>query len=297
VDMIKEYQVTGNLVLETNSEGLSLASANFYPILDYICNQFSIDKSRVTIVTNNAEESHPKYTIQVNGDHWISNCKPIFNYVLKEKTFEYTAGAFFGKPNWHRLVLGAWLYKDPQCLLTMHYNPQDERHRIDAGFGDINIMAPEELTAVTEFVNKCPIILDDGFLNYTIGPPMHYNIIHQYHKIFVDVVSETYVSGLSFFPTEKTLRPIIAKTPFIAMGPAGYLNNLKRMGFKTFNSWWDESYDDLSDYDRVKAIQCTMAPILKLSSSDLRELTKDMTPILEHNRLHLRKLNAESVKL
>ena len=66
----------------------------------------------------------------------------------------------------------------------------------------------------------------------------------------MDIVVETYVSGQSFFPTEKTLRPIIAQTPFIVMGPKGYLANLRRMGFMTFGQWWDESYDNIANDDQ-----------------------------------------------
>ena len=34
--------------------------------------------------------------------------------------------------------------------------------------------------------------------------------------------------------------------PFIVLGPKGYLHNLKRLGFKTFGTFWNESYDDVS---------------------------------------------------
>ena len=44
VDMIKEYQETGALVIRTNAEGLCLSSAKFDPVLDYLCDKFSIDK-------------------------------------------------------------------------------------------------------------------------------------------------------------------------------------------------------------------------------------------------------------
>jgi hypothetical protein len=158
-------------------------------------------------------------------------------------------------------------------------------------------MAPKELSSVTEFIKYCPIVLGEGFINYTIGPPTHYNIIHQYKNIFADLVVETYVSGTSFFPTEKTLRPIIARTPFIIMGPAGYLGNLKRMGFKTFNNWWDESYDNYSDYNRLRQIKLVLENIFKLNNDDLHSLLLNMQDTLEYNRNHLQKINSFSVKL
>ena len=300
VDIIKEYQDTGKLSINTNAEGICLNAAKFYPVLDYICDKFSIDKSQVKIVTNNIEEYHPVYKILPQHDHWIINCKPIFNYALNAKNQNLKhLGCFMGKANWHRLIMGSWLHTNhkDKTLLTLHYNPQFEKHRIDCGVNDVNFFAPVELGAVVEFMKNCPVTLDEGFINPTIGPPTNYNIIHQYENIFADLVVETYVSGASFFPTEKTLRPIIAKTPFIVMGPAGYLSNLKRMGFKTFDNWWDEGYDDYSDYDRLCQIKTLLENIFKLTDYELHSMLIDMRETLEYNRNHLQKIDSFSVKL
>jgi hypothetical protein len=299
-DIIKEYQTTKRVVIKTNSEGICLTTTKFYSALDYICDKFDIDKSCVTIVTHNVEETHPDYKIVVHNNHWITNCKPIFNYKLEAKLSQLThAGCFLGKANWHRLLLSAWLHTNyvDKTLLTIHYDPISERHRLDCNISDINVMAPEELELVAPFLKHCPIVLEEGFINYTIGPPTHYNIIHQYHKIFVDIVSETYVSGMSFFPTEKTLRPIIAQTPFIVMGPAGYLGNLQRMGFQTFNRWWNEDYDNYSNYERLCQIKQVLEDIFKLDNSSLQQLLIDMQETLEYNRKHLQKIDASRVKL
>jgi hypothetical protein len=299
-DMIKEYQETGGLVIRTNTEGLCLTTAKFYPVLDYLCDNFSINKKKVTIITNNVEESHPEYKISVQGNHWITYCKPIFKYNLDPKTMNLKhVGCFLGKANWHRLILSSWLHTNylDKTLLTMHYDPSSERHRLDCGINDINIMAPAELESVVQFIKHCPLTLDEGFLNYTIGPPTHYNIIHQYKNIFADIVVETYISGRSFFPTEKTLRPIIAQTPFIVMGPAGYLGNLRRMGFQTFDRWWSEDYDNYSNYDRLCQIKQVLDNIFKLDNNNLQSLLKDMQNVLTYNRNHLQKINSSSVKL
>jgi len=299
-DIIKEYQTTNEVVIHTNSEGVCLNSARFYPVLDYICDKYNIERSHVTIVTTNVEEAHPDYNISIQDNHWITKCKSVFNYKLEVKSKELKhVGCFLGKANWHRLILSAWLntnYKE-KALLTMHYDPLEERHRLESGMTDINVFAPEELSSVAQFIKHCPVTLDEGFLNYTIGPPTHYNIIHQYKNIFADIVVETYISGRSFFPTEKTLRPIIAQTPFIVMGPAGYLGNLKRMGFRTFDRWWNEDYDNYSNYERLCQIKQVLEDIFKLDNNNLHELLVDMQSTLEYNRKHLQKIDASRVKL
>ncbi|CAB4128934.1 hypothetical protein UFOVP112_106 [uncultured Caudovirales phage] len=300
-DMIKEYQITGSLFINTNNEGISLRAVNFYNVLDYVCEQFNIDKSKVTIRTTNAEEIHNEYKILTVKDHWIDMSKDAYNILLdpKQSTLA-TVGCFLGKPNWHRLIISAWLYNNykSQCIQTMHYNPADELHKIDSEFTKINVEASQEdLESVVSFIKHCPVTLNEGFINYTIGPDKHYNIISQYSNIFLDLVVETYVIGNTFFPTEKTLRPIIASTPFIVMGPQGYLENLRRMGFCTFNKWWDESYDNYAGYQRTQIIRGLLTDIFTWDQAKVTRLLVEMADTLDHNYNHLKKITGSAVKL
>ena len=84
-------------------------------------------------------------------------------------------------------------------------------------------------------------------------------------------------------PNEKTGRPIIAKTPFIAYAGRGFLGNLKKIGFKTFDKWWSEEYDN---YEGVQRIQRMLLQIKNISSQPIENLYRmynDMQPVLEHN--------------
>ena len=77
---------------------------------------------------------------------------------------------------------------------------------------------------------------------------------------------------------------MLAKTPFIIQGPQGYLSTLKSdYGFKTFDQWWDESYDQLQNYDRIKKIYQVIDHINTLSDNDKLSMYADMTQVLEHN--------------
>jgi hypothetical protein len=299
-DIIYQYNSCGNVTITTNSEGLCLRSANFYSTLDYVCDKFKFNKKLVTILTCNVEEFHSEYNIKILRNHWIDECKNYFGLPLLEKKENIkTVGCFLGKPNWHRLALAAWLnaFYSTQTLLTCHYDPIQERHAIDSELTKLNQLAANELPLVIPFLKKCPIISDEGFLNYTIGPPTHYNILSKYSNLFLDLVVETYITGTSFFPTEKTLRPIIAKTPFIIMGPQGYLANMQRIGFKTFSNWWDEDYDNFSEYQRLIEIKKIVTKIFTWSDVKLHNTLNEMSEILEYNRLLLRQMDGGDVKL
>ena len=290
VDMIKEYQETGELVISTNNEGICLEYCKFYSLLDYVCEKFSIDKSKVTIITSNSLEKHDQYKIDTaNNFHWFSQTKESIpnDYIpSKEKLLKHV-GCFVGKLNWNRAIILSWLAKNfaDQCLLTCHYKNEDSQ-KLQSELTDLNFYNSSELSNVIEFLKYCPIEIDESFDEFTIGPPKHLTILKQYKNIFLDLVVETYIMGNTFFPTEKTLRPIIAKTPFIILGPKNYLANLKELGYKTFSKWWNESYDHYEGVQRIEEIKKIVGTILAMSTLELQLLLSDMNNILNHNYNH-----------
>lgn len=299
-DIINEYFSTGKVVITTNSEGLCLESTSFYKTLDYVCEKFQISKKSITIQTCNVEEIHPDYIIQILDNHWIDECKTYFKIKIPNKNKKIkTVGCFLGKPNWHRLALSAWLYTNyhDKILSTCHYDPGQERHIIDSELTTLNKLAASELPIVISYMQHCPVCLDEGFLNYTIGPPTHYNLLSKYPDIFLDLVVETYITGRSFFPTEKSLRPIIAKTPFITMGPQGHLSNMKRIGFKTFSNWWSEDYDNFNGYQRIVEIKKVLTDIFTWPNDKLHNTLEEMIEILNYNKLLLETMKGSAVKL
>jgi len=108
---------------------------------------------------------------------------------------------------------------------------------------------------------------------------------------FLSLVTETsYYYPMPTFG-EKTLKPIVAHRPFILIAPAGTLKLLRKLKFKTFSQWWDESYDLIVDnHKRLEAIYDIVETILKKDNQELEKMLKEMQPILEHNYKNLRHL-------
>jgi hypothetical protein len=105
----------------------------------------------------------------------------------------------------------------------------------------------------------------------------------RYQDIFVDIVGETFVDGVTFFPTEKVIRAMLLKKPFIVYGSECFLEYLRQMGFYTFNDYWDECYDG---YQRQQRLSKMIEVIDSLSSkplSVLADMLQHMNPLLEHN--------------
>ena len=99
----------------------------------------------------------------------------------------------------------------------------------------------------------------------------------------VNVVLETVVDGSKIHLTEKILRPIACAQSFIIMAGPGALEYLKAYGFKTFDKFWDESYDAEHDtVTRMEMIVTTMREIQQLTDLDWKEINL----IAEYNKQH-----------
>lgn len=112
------------------------------------------------------------------------------------------------------------------------------------------------------------------------------------NKSFCNVVTESeYFSNnpnesayKSIFITEKTMKPINNYQPFIIVSGYGTLHKLKGFGFKTFDKWWDESYDLIQDdYERLRKILELVKSINELPFEKLYEMQNEMKDILIHN--------------
>ena len=103
-------------------------------------------------------------------------------------------------------------------------------------------------------------------------------------KTFVNIVTETLIENDVVFITEKTYKPIYVCQPFIIVGNAYSLKKLKELGFKTFDKWWDESYDDELDFEkRMHKITKILEEIANWDFDKCNQIRKEMREILTHN--------------
>ena len=102
---------------------------------------------------------------------------------------------------------------------------------------------------------------------------------------FCNIVTESLWWSGPIHITEKTDKCFSAGQPFVLVAGSGYLKKLKELGFKTFDKWWDESYDDEIDDDiRINKVKETINFIGKLSIAQCEKIYKEMIPILKHNK-------------
>jgi len=111
-------------------------------------------------------------------------------------------------------------------------------------------------------------------------------------KSVVEVVSEFTCYDYGHVISEKIIQPIISKKPFVLIGDREILKCLQHSGFRTFDEFWDESYDDMYYDDRMVAIAKLVANLQKtfdnytLDQYNNVVYSDSMQEILEHNYHH-----------
>jgi hypothetical protein len=290
--IIHEYQQNGSAVIYLNGEGPCSDSVGLYRILDNVCNKFQFDKSKITINTHNAEEFHSEYIISLKPQFWLQTTKATArrwefskdDFIEKKQPTKNLFGCLYNIPSWNRLCLLSYIRRTTksQSLLACNGTWQPDQHNTYY-LNPITDFCPNEVFNIVEFIKQgiAPLPEHPG---HKPDEKENTKILKFYNDFFIDMVAETYTNGLTFSPTEKTIRPMYALTPFVIFGPQGFLSNLKsRYGFKTFEQWWDESYDDYQNYERITKIYKVIDYLDSLSMSDREAMYKDMQPILLHN--------------
>ena len=186
--------------------------------------------------------------------------------------------AFLAMLNHYNMINGSELSFDKLNLDETNLNRDIFFNH--SAFDDQNIKAIEQLTPlyldVTEFeTNQAQSFFKETYLN-----------------TWYSAITETYFYeyyNTSMFFSEKIFKPVCAMHPFVLVGQQFSLKYFKKLGFKTFDSVWDESYDTIRDpVQRMDAICKLMQNLNRKSKHEWIEMYYKIQPILIHNFNHLK---------
>jgi hypothetical protein len=248
------------------------------------------------------------------------SCPKIINFVLwytfpelqnfscnldLEKKFLYSC--LNGQPRTHRKTLIAMLYQNnliDQGMISYHANPlpippentsfgsfdknNNMRMRLTVPFSRIN----EELSVCretkilhTQYSKELAQSIKSEQILGTPNDPETFLRPYFLQQSLVYIVTETVGNYPYPFLTEKTWKAMTSSMPFMVLGAKHSLKFLKECGFKTFNDFWDESYDQVdSVYERCSII---VNNLLMLKNQDWSQLLLRMQPIIEYNFNHV----------
>lgn len=110
------------------------------------------------------------------------------------------------------------------------------------------------------------------------------NLSSYYFECFIDIINETRYAQPTANYSEKVYQAMQYLRPFIVVAPPKTLEYLRSMGFKTFNEFWDESYDDEFDHgERLAKIFTLIDQLFAMTNQEQRDLYDKMVSVLIHN--------------
>ena len=113
------------------------------------------------------------------------------------------------------------------------------------------------------------------------------NMKDWYTDSYINLVTETFF-GRNVFLSEKIFKPLSNLQPFIVLGDYGTLTELKRLGFKTFEPFIDESYDlEIESKNRIDKIEIEIEKLKNKSIEEIHEWYYSIKDILIHNQRHM----------
>lgn len=278
---------SAHIFLTTTTEGPCLESVGLFNLLDEICDRYNYPKNQITIYTANWLAHHDQYRVikQDNMDEvkeWPSMSD------LPRKKFSdgfKHFGHFINHGNIYRLQLGSYLFAHHrlQTLQTYHYKADFDYHRDFIGLEDLVFRGTDvpEIHRAIDLLSNSPIMLD-AVDTYPI-PTGNTGLYHHYKDFFVEIVCQTFSKGQTFYVDEKLWRPMLLKTPFMVQGSSNTIVNLRKLGFQTFDRWWDEGYSEDPEDCQVSAVIENIKRLGNLSIDQLEKIYQEMTPALEHN--------------
>jgi hypothetical protein len=206
-----------------------------------------------------------------------------------------------------------------QRNLFLCYNRGIRYHRtvvlcelIRAGIFDRGIISysqriPNTKNLITQY-GRADLYEAAAYLDSVLPLELEYNLqketpsnvltLNHHSKTFLSLVTETLtekeVMHLFLYQTnvhspiffsEKIWKSVAVGQPFLVVSSKGYLKELQNQGYKTFNKWWDESYDNEPDLEnRIKMIANILVDLSKLNIQQLKTIRNEMLPILVHNQ-------------
>lgn len=230
-------------------------------------------------------------------DHDVGVCNPSLCYSLAHQCRGHYVKPCKQAPMWADMIVGRILTKQHEIRARCLYEllTRGWQHHVIVTAREIEFDAiPDDIQQSAVWQQKLPNY--DHYESYNFSSNFHGDI----KLTFGDVISKDpelimpwrmYHNSLysvviadseGYYLDEKIARPMIATRPFIVMGPAGYLKELRNLGFATFDPVIDESYDlELNDQKRYSLALDSLG---KLAHQNPQSVYDRLKKRLQHNR-------------
>jgi hypothetical protein len=247
ISQLYAIPATDPVTIDLQNEGISLEASGLLAVIDKWVDDTGRDPHTVMIETPNIFE-HVPYRL-IGRSHFFDRQRTD-KYMIPPVPINQSArlfGLFVGCYTAERQMIAQDIYDHylDNFLISVMRNL------------DTNHVWPEHIWNLGSLDN---LHVQD---QYKDGPNTNRSLLKFYDQFQIEVISESVVRGPSFFPTEKTVRPIVGNRPFLAFAPRHFIKQLRNTGFRTFDSLWNEDYDNFEGVERWQAMRATIDGIIE----------------------------------
>ena len=276
------------IILDLFPEGTNLYKNSIWHTIEQVASKHSVQVSEIYLETCDLHAEYPCKVVK-KEPAWFNM---ILNYPNMFSTKFSNAhdkifGHFVARPSWDRVILHDHIKSKAKSLYSFR-QAKNKPISYENTLEDIKYYYPKDFKYYQDIADSLPasnIDLKNDKADFITFPNNTLPLAPFYKRIFVDIVSESIIDKKICFITEKTVRPILFKSPFIIMAGQGFLATLRKFGFKTFDTWWSEDYDNYTGVGRLEKIKELIDSISQMQN--LFDIKLDMQENIEHNYSHL----------
>jgi len=247
-------QYSGQQITIRLLDGENTGFSGFESFMTYACDTLNIPYSNVTFESHSADIKNFNLT-QLKLGIFISVAQYLPREFNRDLTNARFVGCLLGRYNLSRFRLAYEL--DQTFANDTYITFQPDVKFINDQLRHFGVEYQQELAwiATKQFDRDLVSTHHMGMINWYDACRSYGNVWNRYQ---IEVVSET-DSMDNFWFTEKTANCLATGKPFVLVSGQGSLARLRDMGFRTFDSVLDETYDRESNpYDRIKHLTASL---------------------------------------
>lgn len=278
-EQLETHAQDDNVVLDMGAEGASLRALGIFNVIEHWRSRH--DKPAESVMVDrwpNTVEDIPyrrAYRPRVSHFFWLSDRYRPTDII--EPVHRYQFGYFMGRQTLPR-----------RRIMWDMYHGHRERSLMSVMSGSYGLS--ESIDRVHDWTYN---IDEQEFLRWFDSPPVgsidgnsiqdqyeetkntNLDLLSVYNQFDIEIVAESYTQGDTFFPTEKTIRPLAAGRPFLLYGSMDFLARLRDLGFKTWDDVWSETYDHYQGPERWRYMKSVIDTLSQHDPKDLWEVCKE----------------------
>lgn len=272
-----------NIELTIEDEGWDFVATGVEGVVKETCDAVGIPYTNICFVSSNLNTNLKYFQHRYYGynlDATMMSWNDDFNPLMPN---QHCYGLFMSRPSNERLLaFSQYCQRRITGLCTFHFTPKTVDKK-SSGFVDFIIQYPDQWNLIK---NKLPHsdlcnTYQDKDLPIVFDAHGKTEFWAQvYSRISIEIVAETNVHNEGFFITEKILRPMLYKKPFVTIASKGFEQRLEDMGFCTFKNIIGKEYNDFEYYKRVSGVFNSVNEFFQQSV----DVYTAMGDLLEHNK-------------